>query len=444
MDGRQGMLDGSLQFKLSAWLALVIVGVALAAGVFSFGAAFREANELQDDQLRQIAVLVSHQHLALTQAVEPADVSDPESRVVLQVLPRTDQQLDKTPDSSIAFPLDMKDGVQTVGVDKKYWRVIVKTLDPGTRIVVGQRTSVRDEIARDSALHTLLPFVVLIPILLVLVGELIRKMLKPVKDLAADIDQRTNDDLRSVSETHIPAEIRPFVVAINRLLSRVSNAMAGQRRFLADAAHELRTPLTALSLQAELLGAADMSAQARQRLAVLEGGLLRSRQLLDQLLALARAQDSPQTSLQPVSVRTVFLQVAEDLMPLARAKNIDLGMVGEHDYTVLATEVDLFTLVKNLVHNAIRYTPPGGKIDLSMHEIQGRTELVVADTGPGIAEEERARVFDPFYRVLGHEEMGSGLGLSIVHTIAQRVGATIRLEHANPGQKNGLRVVASF
>lgn len=444
MDGRQGLLDGSLQFKLSAWLALVIAGVALAAGLFSYGAAFREANELQDDQLRQIAALVGHQHVALTQTVAPAEVSDPESRVVLQVLERTDQQIAKAPDSSVAFRLDMVDGFQTVNVDHNNWRVLVKTLDSGMRIVVGQRTSVRDEIARDSALHTLLPFVVLIPILLVLVGELIRKMLKPVKDLAADIDLRTQDDLRSVGETHIPVEIRPFVVAINRLLSRVTNAMAGQRRFLADAAHELKTPLTALSLQAELLGAADMSDQARQRLAVLEGGLLRSRKLLDQLLALARAQDSPQTSLQPVSVRAVFLQVAEDLMPLARAKGIDLGMVGEHDCAVLATEVDLFTLVKNLVDNAIRYTPEGGKVDLSMSAIQGLTELVIADTGPGINEEERARVFDPFYRVLGHEEMGSGLGLSIVQTIAQRVGANIRLEHANTSEKTGLRVVVSF
>ncbi len=446
MDGRKGQLGSSLQFRLSAWLALVIGGVALAAGVFSFSAAFREANELQDDQLRQIAAVVRRQRVPLTQAAGPSDASelDPESLVVLQVLAPPGQLAIAPPGPAVAFPANIADGVQTVSVDRQDWRVVVETLESGTRIVVGQMTSVRDEIARDSALRTLLPIAILIPILLLLVGALIRAMLKPVKDLALDIDQRAQDDLREMSEAGIPTELRPFVVAINRLLSRVAQSMAGQRRFLADAAHELRTPLTALSLQSGLLGAADMSAQARERLGALQGGLERSRQLLDQLLALARAQDGPQQALQQVSVFAVFLQVAEALMPLALAKQIDLGMLGEQDYTVLATEIDLRTLVKNLVDNAIRYTPAGGRVDLSARCAEGRTELLIADTGPGIAEEERARVFDPFYRLLGSGEMGSGLGLSIVQSIAQRIGAHINLEHVNTSEKTGLRVVVSF
>jgi len=143
-------------------------------------------------------------------------------------------------------------------------------------------------------------------------------------------------------------------------------------------------------------------------------------------------------------VRSVFLYVCEDLIPLADAKNIDLGMVGELDYTVLATELEMRTLVRNLVDNAIRYTPAGGKIDLSVRLVQGKVELTVTDTGPGIAEKERLRVFDPFYRVLGNNEVGSGLGLSIVQAIALRIKAQVRLEYANPIEKTGLRVVVSF
>ena len=131
-------------------------------------------------------------------------------------------------------------------------------------------------------------------------------------------------------------------------------------------------------------------------------------------------------------------------MPLAQAKNIDLGMIGERDYAVLATEVDLRILIKNLVDNAIRYTPAGGKIDLTLRNTAGRTILQVEDTGPGIPEEERTRVFDPFYRVLGNDEVGSGLGLSIVQTIALRLGAIIEVAYSDSAKNIGLRVTISF
>ncbi|BDT74213.1 adaptive-response sensory-kinase SasA (plasmid) [Comamonadaceae bacterium OS-4] len=446
MDGIQGQLKNSLQFKLSAWLAVVIVGVALAAGVFSFGTAFQEANELQDDQLRQIAALVHKQHLPTTQPADTTETTDldSESLVVLQVLVDSGAQAPTDSGKYIPFPTSLNDGIQSVTVNEQSWRVVVKTLDDGARIVIGQQTSVRDEIARDSALRTLLPFVILIPILLLLVGELIRQMLKPVKDLAHEVDSRSQEDLRELSEIHIPNEIKPFVTAINSLLRRVEQSMSNQRRFLADAAHELKTPMTALALQAERLEASDMSEQARERLIALKGGLGRSRQLLDQLLSLARAQGATKDPLRDVSVRTIYRRVMEDLMPLAQAKNIDLGMIGERDYAVLATEVDLRILIKNLVDNAIRYTPAGGKIDLTLRNTAGRTILQVEDTGPGIPEEERTRVFDPFYRVLGNDEVGSGLGLSIVQTIALRLGAIIEVAYSDSAKNIGLRVTISF
>lgn len=450
MDGFQRRVRQSLQFRLSAWLSVVIVAIALAAGVFSFVSAFKEAIEFQDDQLRQVAALINRHDLpvAQTQAHEHVPGADADSRVIVQTLPAPGTEPPALGDAGndvLALPVDLAEGMQTVTLKHEVWRLFVRTLDAGPRIVVGQQTATRDEIARDSALRTLMPFLILIPLLLLLVGNLIREMFKPLKQLASDLDRRAEQDLRAVSDKHLPSEIRPFVVAINRLLARVAESVAQQRRFVADAAHELRSPLTALSLQAERLEAADMSAQARERLGTLRNGLQRTRLLLDQLLALARAQEPDGGLVAQVSIRHVFREVLEDLMPLAQAKRIDLGVVGKADAIVAAQEVDLKTLIKNLVENAIRYTPEGGRVDLSVHVDRNRAMLRVDDTGPGIPENERARVFDPFYRVLGNDAEGSGLGLSIVRTIAARIGAEISLEHFDT-QRNmsGLRVTVTF
>ena len=238
----------------------------------------------------------------------------------------------------------------------------------------------------------------------------------------------------------LPAEVRPFAVAINRLLARVSQSMESQRRFVADAAHELRSPLTAMSLQAERLAEAEMSSVARERLTVLRQGIERGRSLLDQLLTLAKVQSAADSPKSPVSVQSIYRRVLEDLMPLAEAKHIDIGVEGTQDAEVWASELDMIALVKNLVDNAIRYTPEEGRVDLSVGVSEEKAELRVRDSGPGIPLAERDRVFDPFYRTLGSEQIGSGLGLSIVQTIAHRIGAEIRLDFVDETQQTGLKV----
>ena len=437
----------SLQFRLSLWLALIIFGVALAAGAFSFLVAFEEANELQDGQLIQVAALVNHHQIGEIELTPKTGTqgTDSEMRVILQSLPSPGATAPSIAPDALDLSANLPDGMQTVTINSETWRVVVKTLDTGSRIAVSQQTKVRDEIARNSALSTLMPFVILIPILLLLVSDSIRQMFKPLKRLALNLDQRTEQDLRQVSDANLPSEIHPFVVAINRLLARVAQSVSVQRRFVADAAHELRSPLTALSLQAEQLEAADMSALARERLVTLRSGLKRTQLLLNQLLAFARAQQATGSNGPLISLQHVFRQVLEDLMPLAEAKQIDLGVVGKVDAHLGVADTDLKTLVKNLVENAIRYTPPRGKVDLSVQSSASEVCLIVEDTGPGIPEHERQRVFDPFYRVLVHDEEGSGLGLSIVKAIADRVGATVSLE-SNTGQiaGSGLRVKVTF
>ncbi|WP_197354446.1 sensor histidine kinase, partial [Ralstonia pseudosolanacearum] len=177
---------------------------------------------------------------------------------------------------------------------------------------------------------------------------------------------------------------------------------------------------------------------AQERLAALRQGIERSRALLEQLLTLARAQADTQAPAGAVSVQRVFRSVLEDLMPLAEAKRLDLGVTTDADARVRAGELDLFVILRNLVDNAIRYTPDGGSIDLSLQTDGGLAHITVQDTGPGIPTSERARVFDAFYRVLGNGATGSGLGLSIVGTLVQRLGGEVALDEAT-GTASGLR-----
>lgn len=392
--------------------------------------------------MRQVAALVDRQQLTLhyRAGTEVKDDNE-ESRIIVQYLADGSHALSN--DDSVLplpFPTTLSDGLSTLNVTGEDFRVLVRTTSRGERIVVAQEIGIRDQEARESAWRSLLPFLILFAVLLLVVGDLVRKLFRPIATLSAEIDQRDKQALHPINEHHLPSEIRPFVVAINRLLARIEQSMETQRRFVADAAHELRSPMTALSLQAERLAASEMSATARERLLPLSQGIERGRKLIDQLLTLAAAQSNSNRPQTIISVHDIYRQVLEDLLPLAERKSIDIGVEHFEDVQVLINQMDLFTLVKNLVDNAIRYTPCGGRIDLSVESAQETVILQVKDTGPGIRTEEQQRVFDPFYRSLGTQEPGSGLGLSIVRAIAERTGAQIRLSDTDHVTKSGLCV----
>jgi len=442
MDGVQKRLNPSIQRKLSLSLSLAIVAVAIAGGVFSLLSALSEAHDLQDDMLRQVALFVDRQHVP---PVLRAPGGDEESRVIVQRLGETPAlSTDVDAGGPLALPPALPDGLQTLRSGGESFRVLVRTTSAGERIAVSQEAGFRNRIALGSALRTVMPLLILVPLLLWLVADRIRKMFRPIAALSREIDQRAEQALHPIDINHLPEEIQPFVVAINRLLLRVGQSMATQRRFIADAAHELRSPLTALSLQAERLEDVELPPAARARLAALRLGIERSRKLLDQLLGLARAQSGAEPPASPVSVRGIYRLVLEDLMPLAQAKRIDIGIEGTRDAQVWVSERDMVALVRNLADNAIRYTPEEGRIDLSMSASPDGVTLCIQDSGPGIPPAERARVFDPFYRVLGNGQIGSGLGLAIVQAIAQRIGAPIRLGFSDETRQSGLRVEVSI
>lgn len=422
MDGQQGRLKRSLQKTLNHWILSATAVFALLIGAASAWVAFDEARELQDNQLQQIAAIFSSHS---KQIAVPGD-SDPEDAIIVQ-------RLDASGHHDLPIPANLGDGLHTLSIKGVGWRVYI--YDNG-RFAVSQRTEFRDEVALASSLRTLLPMVLLAPILMAIVSFAVNKSFKPVLGLASLVDRRNETQLDPLPEHDVPVEIVPFVRSINRLLARLRQAIAQQQRFVADAAHELRTPVTALSLLAENLANAKTLNDAQARLLPLLEGLTRMQTLVTQLLDLARLHGEKPTELAPVAFDEVVKTVIADLHPLAEAKGIDLGM--PRCETVLVSDINgrLSTLVRNAIENAIRYTPDRGVVDVSLFVDRGLAVLQIDDSGPGITEDEMENVFKPFHRVGNNTEPGNGLGLAISQEIAVQLGGEIRLSNRKIG---GLR-----
>ncbi|WP_255219027.1 sensor histidine kinase [Paraburkholderia kururiensis] len=309
----------------------------------------------------------------------------------------------------------------------------MRTLRTGERIAVAERSTIRDEIARDGALRTLFPMLALTPVLVAVVVVLVRRMLLPTRRLASLVDRQNDATLDMLPEQDIPKELLPFVTSINRLIGRLKDAMALQRRFIADAAHELRSPLAALSMQAENLGAATNPLAARERLVSFQTALRRTRRLAEQLLALARSQHGSSMKPSTVSLRQLATDAIAESVEMANGKRIDLGLQQVDDIEVVADAPALAVVLRNLVDNAVRYTPEGGKVDVSVRRTGRYLVLDVEDSGQGIPAEQLSRVLEPFYRIPGTAAAGSGLGLSIVTEIARRSGGQLTLENVGGG-----------
>jgi two-component system OmpR family sensor kinase len=303
--------------------------------------------------------------------------------------------------------------------------------------------AVRQRLAAAAALRTLAPFLVLLPALGLLIWFIVGRGLTPLVAVAGAVKARTPAALHPLPERDLPEEIQPLVTALNDLLARLGRTLAAQRNFVADAAHELRTPLTALRLQVQLAERAQEPVERASAFATLRQGLERATHLVEQLLTLARQEpEAADQPFAPVQLGELVHEVVSALEPLAAARSIDLGVTRNEGGTIRGARESLRTLVMNLVDNAIRYTPAGGRVDVASYREGARAVLAVTDTGPGVPPEERERVFDRFYRRVGSETSGSGLGLSIVRNIAQRHGAQVMLDSGPAGR--GLSVCVVF
>jgi two-component system OmpR family sensor kinase len=424
----------SLRGRLFIGLTLMIVSTGLVAGIVAFRWAFDEAIEMQDSILTQIGTFALNSRL---QKDAPINAGvDPEARVTVEELG------DKPSGTADARALwILQDGLHVVSRDQSPWRIMLRTRADGSRFAVGQPTAMRDEIARDSALYAILPFAVLAPWLMLVIAIVAWQSLRPMTELAVQLDARRSDDLGKLSPEGTPRELHPFIASINRLLERIQALMEQQRRFVADAAHELRTPITAMSLQAENLSQTELPPESLERLAVLRSGARRTAHLLEQLLALARYDIDRKPEASVTSLDRCAKEVVSDVMATATERGVDLGFEIIEPALVRGEYAMLTSVVHNLVDNALRHTPQGGRVDIGVFREGAQIILQVEDTGPGIPVGDLERVFEPFVRGSRPTEEGTGLGLSIVKRIVERLKGSVTLENV---PKAGLRVTVAF
>ncbi len=287
----------------------------------------------------------------------------------------------------------------------------------------------------DSALRAAEPVALLFPITLALLWLAVFLALRPMDRLVQAIASQDERSLAALPLDKVPTELRPLVVSMNALLARLKEAFAAQQRFVQDAAHELRTPLTALKLQTEVLRQ-KLGGSAEEEVARLEAGMERMQRLVEQLLKLARQEAVAPGARAEVDIRDVLKESVSDLLPLAETRRIDLGLTAVEPARMHADAGELRSVFDNLLDNALRYTPAGGRVDVSLHRVDGDVLVEFTDSGPGIPPELLDRVFERFYRVLGSGTQGSGLGLAIARTAAGRSGMHIEL--LNRGSQTGL------
>ena len=422
----------SLQLQLSLTITILLLIIALISGSLSFYETYHQTHKIQDDLLRQIAAYINP-----SQPLPKSYKSKNDARIHIRTSTQTPPDKKDLPTAE-----HLPDGFHTLTEedDDDTYRIYIQTSEQG-KIIIYQENEYRDDLAQSIAWHSTAPILATIPFAIALLIWQIRRALRPLRQQSQELQQRQATNLAPLNPQQAPSEIQGFIHAINQLLSRTNQAMQQQQRFIADAAHELRTPTTALSLQAERLNEHNLPPELKEQIGSLKTTIQRSHQLQEQLLTLARSQTNPEhTQTAPnTPIQPIFQRIIQDLHPLAQAKNQDIGVTSSENPILPISEIDLYTLIKTLADNAIRYTPAGSQIDLSTQSQPNSITIIIEDNGNGIPPAERQRVFDPFYRILGSGEQGTGLGLSIAQTIAQHHGGTIVLRDSQ-NFPTGLRV----
>jgi two-component system OmpR family sensor kinase len=441
-------------------IALLLVGIVVAAATTSYLVYLQandEVSELYDAHLRQIATLLSRQaNLNNWQDIASAELAGvdklrhwEEEEFLIQVWSKDGVLVDSLPNLEAGFqvPLQAEDGLQSRTHASFDWR-IYRADGPNYIVQVGQLDRPRARTIEQTSIYLLFPLLLQIPLFLVVAWLAVRLGLLPLDSLSRELGQRRPELLQPLSDAGLPGELQPLVRSLNTLLQRLDTALQHQRNFVGDAAHELRTPITALRLQLDALRRADTAPERAEVMDALDAGIARASTLVHQLLLIARAENaSIQPATDALSLERIGAEALERHLPAARAGVIDLGMKKLEDGSLRAAPGDIETVLDNLLSNAIRYSPAGSRVDLSLYapkdadkdDSRGDTIVIeVTDNGPGIPVAERERVFDRFYRLPDTVAAGTGLGLAIAKTICERNGARISIESG--ADQRGTRV----
>ena len=431
----------SLRARLLVFVLLAILATALLQAGLAWRAARAEADALFDYQMRQTAQsLRAGLPEGLATGVLPVPPPQQDFDFVLQIWSVDGSLVLRSADRPELPPRAVL-GFADVAAHGTTYRVY-SVMTGGLVIQVAQDMAVRRRMAGELALRTAAPVLWLAPLLMLAVGWLVRSSLAPVARVREQLAARSADDLAPVAEQDLPDELQPLVREFNALLKRLGLAFEAQQRFVADAAHELRSPLAALKLQVQGLRRAPDGETRDRALQRLDGGIDRATRLIEQLLVLARQQARQAEGAPAVALDLVALarQGVSEAVADAQARAQDLGLSGLDAAQVRGHADAMRLLLRNLVENAIKYTPEGGRIDVSVSAdaATGGVTLAVEDSGPGIPEAERAHVLDRFVRLPDAPSTGSGLGLAIAQAVAQLHGTALSLD-ASP-TLGGLRV----
>lgn len=433
----------SLRARL-LWLLIGVVSLAVTVQAAStYRTALAQADDIADYHMQQTAMSLRY-GLPLTESVDsqsPRPTVQPDE-FIIQVWSTDGLRVFRSFDAPI-LPQRALLGFSDLQVGATQFRVF--SVASTTHVIqVAQDMKARRDRARTLAWRTIAPMAVMTPVLVLLIWWVVSASLAPVARLRREVAERQPDDLSEVSEAGLPSEVRPLIREINLLFGRVGQAFRAQENFVADAAHELRSPLSALKLQVEGLRRADGDVAREVALGRLGQGIDRATRLVSQLLTLARQQASAAGGVRPQTLDLTELGrwAVADAAPAAAARGVDLGVAATDAAPVDGNPEALRVMVRNLLDNAIKYTPRGGTVDLTIRRVDHIVALEVEDSGPGIPEGDRERVFDRFYRAAGTDAAGSGLGLAIVKAIADLHGARLGLDRSP--RLGGLRVTVQL
>ena len=420
-------------------LLLTVVCVAWsAAALFSFRDARHEVSEVLDAHLAQTASLVRAQWTGRDEEIdtEHAPMLHRYNRRVLFQVWEDDTRLRLHSVNAPDTPLStMRDGFSEAEIGGSRWRVF-STWNSRDRVLVqvAEQLRDRDELATAIARNFVLPLAIALPVLALGILVAVGRAIRPLTAVNQQVAKRTADNLAPLDVAGAPSEIGALVSNLNALFERVQSLIQQERRFTADAAHELRTPIAAIRAQAQVARGAAIPGERTHALDSVIAGCDRAARLMEQMLTLARLQpDSVSFESASVDVGAVLRDTIAELTRDALAKRIDIGL-SPHEPVFVSGDAGLLgILFRNVIDNAIRYSPTDTKVDVEVSATGALAGIQVSDAGPGIPDAERANIGQRFHRMSGGDAPGSGLGLSIVRRIIDLHGGTMRLDTSRSG-----------
>ncbi|MDH5516480.1 MAG: ATP-binding protein [Gammaproteobacteria bacterium] len=367
-----------------------------------------------------------------------------EKKILFQIFNADQKIILRSDNAPLVAISDKLNGYEDVELNDSVWRTFsVWNRLMEYKVIVAESSEVRSELLDNIMLRLVVPYLVLLPVLLILLRWAISHGLKPIKLVTDEVSKLDERHLTDLNIEFVPEEIKPLITALDRLFERLRLSFDKERRFSADAAHELRTPLAALKTHVQLMRADEDAKKFTNSLDKIMQALDRATHVVDQLMNLVKYDEGSKVpTLGLLDLRELSVQISADLVPFALEKNIDLSVAETSGMQVYGDASALGMLIRNLIDNAIRYTQFGGEIEVYFSQSDSSVSLHVSDNGPGIKDDEYAKVFERFHRGEGHVLSGCGIGLAIVDEIARLHMAQIRM--SKPEQHSGLHVEVVF